>query len=160
MLRIELIGGDALVTALRQWTPRLQKEIEASIGRSVLRLQLHIKANKLTGQVLKVQTGTLRRSIDQVVTTSGNSVTGQVDTNVRYGIMHEYGFSGTVQVKAHMREIKQAFGRPLKEPKFVQVRAHSANVNFPERSFLRTALRDLKPDIESDLKASIERAIS
>ena len=72
----------------------------------------------------------------------------------------EYGFSGTVQVKAHMREIKQAFGRPLKEPKFVQVRAHSANVNFPERSFLRTALRDLKPDIESDLKASIERAIS
>lgn len=159
MVKFELVGGDALVSVLKSWQPKLQGEVERSIGRSALRLQRHVMANKLSGQVLNVRTGTLRRSIDQVVERTANGVTGIVNTNVRYGAAHEYGFSGAVSVKAYLRTIKQAFGRPLKEARVVQVRASSRNVKLPERSFLRSALRDLQPSIQADLQQAIERAI-
>jgi len=115
--------------------------------------------NRLSGQVLNVRTGNLRRSIHHQVTSSGGLVVGEVNTNVRYGAAHEYGFAGTVNVKASMRQIRQAFGRPLKSPRYVQIRAHSRNVRLPERSFLRSALCDMKPGIEADLQKSIERAL-
>lgn len=159
MLKMEFIGGDVLAAVLRSYGGKVQTAIVQSIGRSALRLQSEVMDNRLSGQVLNVRTGNLRRSIHQQVTSSGGLVVGEVNTNVRYGVAHEYGFAGTVNVKVSMRQIRQAFGRPLKSPRYVQIRAHSRNVKLPERSFLRSALRDMKPEIEADLQKSIERAL-
>lgn len=159
MLNVEFIGGDAIAAVLKAYSDGVQSAVEQSIGRSVLKLQREVMQNRLSGQVLNVRTGNLRRSIHQQVTSSGGLVVGEVNTNVRYGVAHEYGFAGTVNVKASMRQIRQAFGRPLKSPRYVQIRAHTRNVKLPERSFLRSALRDMKPDIEADLQKSIERAL-
>lgn len=159
MLRMEFIGGDVLAAVLRSYGDKVQTAIVQSVGRSALRLQREVMQNRLSGQVLNVRTGNLRRSIHQQVTSSGSAVIGEVNTNVRYGKAHEYGFAGTVNVKASLRQVRQAFGRPLKSPRYVQVRAHSRNVRLPERSFLRSALRDMKPMIETDLQKSIEGAL-
>ena len=159
MLKMEFIGGDVLVAVLRSYGDKVQTAIVQSVGRSALRLQREVMQNRLSGQVLNVRTGNLRRSIHQRVTNTGSAVIGEVNTNVRYGKAHEYGFAGTVNVKASLRQVRQAFGRPLKSPRYIQVRAHSRNVKLPERSFLRTALRDLKPEIEADLRNSVERVL-
>lgn len=159
MLKMEFIGGDVLAAVLRSYGGKVQTAIVQSIGRSALRLQSEVMDNRLSGQVLNIRTGNLHRSIHQQVTSSGGLVVGEVNTNVRYGVAHEYGFAGTVNVKASMRQVRQAFGRPLKSPRYVQIRAHSRNVKLPERSFLRSALRDMKPGIEADLQKSIERAL-
>lgn len=159
MLRMEFIGGDVLAAVLRSYGDKVQAAIVQSVGRSALRLQREVMQNRLSGQVLNVRTGNLHRSIHQQVTSSGGAVIGEVNTNVRYGKAHEYGFAGTVNVKASLRQVRQAFGRPLKAPRYVQVRAHSRNVRLPERSFLRTALRDLKPEIEADLRNSVKGAL-
>lgn len=159
MLNVEFIGGDVLAAVLRSYGGKVQTAIVQSIGRSALRLQSEVMDNRLSGQVLNIRTGNLRRSIHQQVTSSGGLVVGEVNTNVRYGAAHEYGFAGTVNVKASMRQIRQAFGRPLKSPRYVQIRAHARNVKLPERSFLRSALRDMKPEIEADLQKSIEGAL-
>ena len=159
MLKMEFIGGDVLAAVLRSYGDKVQTAIVQSVGRSALRLQREVMQNRLSGQVLNVRTGNLRRSIHQRVTNTGSAVIGEVNTNVRYGKAHEYGFAGTVNVKASLRQVRQAFGRPLKNPRYVQVRAHSRNVRLPERSFLRTALRDMKPMIETDLQKSIEGAL-
>lgn len=159
MLKMEFIGGDVLAAVLRSYGGKVQTAIVQSIGRSALRLQSEVMDNRLSGQVLNIRTGKLHRSIHQQVTSSGGLVVGEVNTNVRYGVAHEYGFAGTVNVKASMRQIRQAFGRPLKSPRYVQIRAHTRNVKLPERSFLRSALRDMKPDIEANLQKSIERAL-
>lgn len=156
MLRMEFIGGDVLAAVLRSYGDKVQTAIVQSVGRSALRLQREVMQNRLSGQVLNVRAGNLRRSIHQQVTNTGSAVIGEVNTNVRYGKAHEYGFAGTVNVKASLRQVRQAFGRPLKSPRYVQVRAHSRNVRLPERSFLRSALRDMKPMIETDLQKSIE----
>jgi hypothetical protein len=82
---------------------------------------------------------------------------------VKYGRAHEYGFQGTVSVKEHLRTIKQAFGKTLASPKTISVRGHSANVNLPERSFLRSALRELadagviRAEYESAIKAGTSK---
>lgn len=49
----------------------------------------HAKGEKLSGQVLDVQTGTLRRSVGQEVSEDGLST--RVGTNVFYGAIHEFG---------------------------------------------------------------------
>lgn len=159
MLKMEFIGGDVLAAVLRSYGDKVQTAIVQSVGRSALRLQREVMQNRLSGQVLNVRTGNLRRSIHQRVTNTGSAVIGEVNTNVRYGKAHEYGFAGTVNVKASLRQVRQAFGRPLKSPRYVQVRAHSRNVRLPERSFLRTALRDMKPEIEADLRNSVKGAL-
>lgn len=159
MLKMEFIGGDVLAAVLRSYGGKVQTAIVQSIGRSALRLQSEVMDNRLSGQVLNIRTGNLHRSIHQQVTSSGGLVVGEVNTNVRYGVAHEYGFAGTVNVKDSMRQIRQAFGRPLKSSRYVQIRAHSRNVKLPERSFLRSALRDMKPEIEADLQKSIEGAL-
>lgn len=159
MLKMEFIGGDVLAAVLRAYGNKVQTAIVQSVGRSALRLQREVMQNRLSGQVLNVRTGNLRRSIHQRVTNTGSAVIGEVNTNVRYGAAHEYGFAGTVNVKASLRQVRQAFGRPLKSPRYIQVRAHSRNVKLPERSFLRSALRDMKPMIETDLQKSIEGAL-
>lgn len=159
MLKMEFIGGDVLAAVLRSYGDKVQTAIVQSVGRSALRLQREVMQNRLSGQVLNVRTGNLRRSIHQRVTNTGGAVIGEVNTNVRYGAAHEYGFAGTVNVKASLRQVRQAFGRPLKSPRYVQVRAHSRNVRLPERSFLRSALRDMRPIIEADLQKSIEGAL-
>ncbi|STZ77348.1 hypothetical protein [Bergeriella denitrificans] len=158
-VRFEFIGGDTIAAVLKSYSAGIDAQIEASIGRSVLMLQRYVVANKLSGQVLGKRTGNLRRSINQVVERNGTKTVGMVKTNVRYGVAHEYGFSGAVSVKAHLRQIKQAFGRPLRESRSVQIKAHSRHVKLPERSFLRSALRDLQPQIEADLQMAVERAL-
>lgn len=129
--------------------------------RITVKLQNKIRAEKLSGQVLKVRTGKLRRSVERDVQESGQQVTGIVSDTASYAAAHEYGFQGTVAVREHMRTIKQAFGRPIDE-KTISVRAHSMRMNLPERSFMRSALAEMSEsgEIQAEMAAAIERALA
>ncbi|HHQ9596201.1 TPA: HK97 gp10 family phage protein, partial [Neisseria gonorrhoeae] len=94
MLKMEFIGGGILAAVFKAYAADVQDAVVKSVGRSALRLQREVKQNRLSGRVLRVRTGNLRRSVHQRVNVSGNVVSGEVDTNVRYGIAHEYGFAG------------------------------------------------------------------
>ena len=64
-------------------------------------------------------------------------------------------------MKAHLRTIKEAFGKPLKAGTIqVSVTAHTRQVNYPARSFLRTALADLAPQIRDVLDRAIKDAVN
>lgn len=155
------VTGDKEVSRrLRALPDGIRSRVVDSIGRLTLRLQRKVMQEKLTGQVLKVRTGTLRRSIDQRLLTDSNAVTGVVSTNVKYGKAHEYGSSGPVTVKEHLRLVKQAFGKTLKYPVWATVKAHSMNQNLPERSFLRSALADMRPDIMAELDRAIAEGVA
>jgi len=154
--------GDAEVTAkLDGMGAKLRDEMKAGIGRATLKLQRMVVQDKLSGQVLKVRTGTLRRSIDQAVTDEGANVVGIVSTNVKYARVHEYGFKGTVTVRESLRTIKQAFGRPI-DAKQITVKSHGRKMDLPARSFLRSALADLEASgaIRAEMEAAVTRAIS
>ena len=160
MIKGEIIGGESLVARLDAVGPKIQTKIETTIQRLVLTLMANVQRDKLSGQVLNVRTGRLRRSITQRMQGLGTtSVSGIVGTNVEYARAHEMGFQGTVTVKAHLRMMTKAFGKPVKDPHQIQVNSHSRNMNIPEKSFLRSALNDMRPEIKEKLKAAIGEAV-
>lgn len=174
MINDWIIGAEEVTRRLRAIPDGVRSNLTDSIGRLTLKLQRKVKQEKLSGQVLKVRTGTLRRSVDQSMVTDGNSIAGVVSTNVKYGKAHEYGFQGTVQqtVKEHLRRSKEQMKAAILKRKdgmsFVSkrgkkngailVREHTrtAQINLPERSFLRSALRDM----EGEIIKSINKAVS
>lgn len=159
MIKAELIGGSELIRKLSAITPNLQAGLLAEITRLSIILQSRIQSNKLSGQVLKTRTGTLRRSISHQVISTSNGVIGNVGTNSSYGLMHEFGFKGTENISAHLRTIKSAWGKSI-TPKQIEVRAHTRKVDYPERSFLRTALKELEPTIVAGIDNQIIKALN
>lgn len=161
MLKLELIGDDRIRAALRQGGSSLDKELQSSMAFLVLRLQKHIRTDKLLGQVLNRRTGNLRNNIIRRVEQNGRSVTGIVGIGkgAPYGKLHEYGFSGTVSVPEHVRKQKTAWGRRLKAPVNVRVSAHTRRVNLPERSFMRTALAEMRPLIAREIGDAVKRSL-
>lgn len=160
MIRYDIIGDRQTVDYLNRVHAQVQRNVEATIGRLTLRLMTRVKGDKLSGQVLKTRTGRLRRSINRRVEGNGTtSVTGYVGTNVEYARRHELGFQGNETVREHLRLIKQAWGRPLRTPKQVLVSTHSRQVDYPARSFLRTALREMDTEISTGLKQATKEGI-
>ena len=51
--------------------------------------------------------------------------------------------------------IKKAWGKPIK-PKSIMVSAYTRNMNLPERSFLRTALREMTPEIQAEIDKALQ----
>lgn len=154
-----VIGDKEVAKRLRSIPDGVRSKLTDSIGRLTLRLQRKVVQEKLSGQVLNVRTGTLRRSIDQRVATDGNSVSGIVSTNLKYGKAHEYGSKQTVTVKEHLRLVKKAWGKELKSPVWATVKAHTARQNLPERSFLRSALADLQPEIIAGIDKAVGEGV-
>lgn len=115
------------------------------------------KSPYLSGKALQRRTGRLRGSITNSVSIKGDKVIGAIGTNVIYGRIWELGFKGPVQVMAHAREIRQAFGRPI-SPRTIRVGAHTRQVDIIARPFLRPALEDNLTDINRILVNRIEEA--
>jgi phage gpG-like protein len=157
MIAVELIGDQQLIARLRV----MPDGVRNGLARAVTKLALEgerLSKQKTSGEVLKVRTGVLRSSINigntPYVTATG--VMGQWGTNVRYAGVHEFGFRGTVSVRAHLRQVTQVFGRPISATQ--HVRAHSRRMNLPERSFLRSALKEMQPRIETEMRAAVGEA--
>lgn len=133
-------------------------QFNSALGKTIKELTFKlvgmVKADKLSGQALHRRSGRLSRSINAQFTDDGK--TGVVGTNVVYGKAHESG--GTFNIPEHMRMMKQAFGRPVKNPREITVRAHTAT--FPQRSFLASALRDLEPQIKPAVEKAVKGVIS
>lgn len=137
------IRGEQFLAALAQKTAALDAAMVRVITRLSIEIQSAVKTEKLSGQALHVRTGTLRRSINRLVVQQGNSVYGQVGTNVAYAAAHEYGFSGVVNVREFTRGKTGA-----------SVRAHTRQMNLPERSFLRSTLREHASQIREQVRAA------
>lgn len=57
-------------------------------------------------------------------------------SNRVYAGVHQDGFSGQVQVRAHERQIRSAFGRQLRSPVRFTVAGHARKMNTPARPYL------------------------
>ena len=157
-LDVRFVGDDKVIANLKGMGPKVVAAGKASITRSTMRVLAKAK-QKVSGEVLKNRTGTLRRAINFRVEDAGGRIVGTVGIKLRYAAAHEYGFKGTVTVRAHLRTMKVAWGRPVKQPRKIEVGAHTMKMNLPERSFLRSSLRELRSDIIADMQASVAKAV-
>jgi hypothetical protein len=162
MITATIYGAEEVRAKLESVFPAARASLRDTVARLAIDLQRHVVSDKLSGQVLKNRTGTLRRSINQHVEETDTSVTGVVGADMnaaRYARAHEYGFRGTVEVRAHLRTMREAFGHTLRTPGEVNVAAHSMRMNLPERSYLRSSLRDMRSTILSAFEVSLREAV-
>lgn len=143
----QLVGGEQLISRINAMPAAIKGRLKTTIQRLTFQLLSHVKADKLSDQVLRVRTGRLRRSITQEVQIEGEKIIGIVGTNVEYARAHEYGYTGAVTVKSHIRRLKTG--------KETNVRSYSRNANIKERSFLRSALSDMESKITEDIQAAL-----
>ena len=159
-LKARIIGSETVAARFAYLAPKLRKTVFMELQRLTIYLQRYVKQEKLNGRPgLKVQTGTLRRSITYRMKDDGARMEGTVGTVVRYGAAHEFGFDGVVTVKAHMRTIKQAWGRSI-TPVSAQVKAHPAHRRLPERSFLRSSLRENMTYFSKQMQEVVQRVLA
>lgn len=136
-----------------------------------------------TGKSPRLRTSLLRGA----ATVDGDNVSGSViSSGVKYAGVHEFGFRGTVSVKEHTRKLKYAAlktgekitmreaikrglttkkgdvrkkaGTLVKQPS--KVRAHSMNMNMPERAPIRTGIRDRLKEYADDISSTIVNFLS
>lgn len=159
MISGSLIGDDVLLDRLRQMPEVARAGVARAIAQLGIDLQNNVQQNKLSGEVLQVRTGSLRQSITVQINQSDASINATVSSNLGYAAAQEYGFAGTVSIRAGLRQIKEAYGCPI-AAKTVSVRSYRRRMDLPERSFLRSALDDMTPDIDADIKDALREAIS
>ena len=156
MITGAIVGGNEAVVRFDKFGSSIRDDLRTAVQILAIQLQAKVKEEKLSGQVLNVRTGRLRRSITQRVDADQARVYGIVGTNVEYGAAFEYGFSGVESVRAYMRQMKKAFGKTVNNPHEIAVSAHQRTVNIPEKSFLRSALAEMKDEITAAMAAAVK----
>lgn len=124
---------------------KLQERLTQSMIYLTQLLRNYIITDKLTGGVLNRRTGDLARSIQDKVDSSVSAVVGTVYSTGHaaiYGKIHEYG--AIFQKYVHM-----AWGREMKDPR-------SVTFHYPERSFMRSGLRDMRGQILNNLQMAVK----
>jgi phage gpG-like protein len=146
MLKGYVIGGEQVVAKFQVMPQEFHAALKKGITRAVIMVQ-KLSKQKLNGEVLNVRSGRLRRSINTRVTEAASKVEGIVGTNVEYAHVHEFGFHGMVTVREHIRRAKSG--------KESMVRSQSRKMDVPEKSFLRSALKELEPEIQGEIEGAI-----
>lgn len=153
MIDVE-IQSQAVIAHLQAMPDRIRQSLIRAVTASAIAVQAKTMSN-LAGVVLQERTHHLHDSIHYEVDSDEHSVTATVGTNVAYARVHEFG--GVIDIPTHYRKMTMAFGRPVATPRDILVSAHKAN--YPERSFLRTALADQAEAIRERIESAVQQAV-
>lgn len=134
---------------------------------------------------LDVKTGRLRNSLWVKIGESATTAQGILGSNVKYAAFHEFGFTGTVNVKAHKRAVKAMKDGKRIEPRkaimkdgkrigwkmglapaaadagavvtYAEVRAHSRRVDYAGKPYARPAVTRSLPMMIAEMKREMEK---
>jgi phage gpG-like protein len=159
VLKIRVIGDDVVAERFRRMPDGIRRALLAKVFTLTLLLEAHVKNDKLSGQVLNTRSGRLKRSIQGSVEDNGDIITGSVFSSgdVPYAAIQEFGGTTSphdiVPVKAKalsfMMHGKQVFAKIV----------HHPGSKIPERSYLRSALSDMKQQIVTELEQATREAV-
>ena len=156
MLNVTLVGLPQLIGRLQAMPDSVRTTLAAKVEALTLKLQARVVRDKLSGQVLGVRSGNLRRSIQQRTETTGSAVYGFVYSSgdVKYAAFWEFGFHGDMAVRAYERRGSVVFGKTV-SPFTALVSAHTRHVNQDARPFLRPALADMSEEIRVGMRQAV-----
>lgn len=160
MLKITVSGTDAVDRRFRNMPDSVRRALTTKVLSLVLRLETHIKNDKLSGQVLNTVTGRLKRSIHhQVSETSTGAIVGSVFStgDVPYASIHEFGGQTSPHVIVPVKAKALAFMMEGKEV-FAKI-VHHPGSRIPQRSYLRSSLADMRETIRSEIAQAVREAV-
>jgi phage gpG-like protein len=118
---------------------------------------LQAKMRQNIGRQKLIDTGNLLNSIQYMVENRGDTIRLRVGSfGVPYAAIHEFGYQGPQTVPAHRRMMSIAFGKPMKNPRKVNISAHIRQQNIPARPFVRPAIKSSSDWIIQTLRAAMK----
>ena len=159
MISIQFTDDNAAQARLRTIGDTLKSGIARAVAKLGIDLQNNVQQSRLRGQVLQVRSGLLKQGIGVRVEQSVAAVTATVGGDVGHAAAQQFWSTGTMNVRASLRRIKIAFGRPITATT-IGIGGYSRRMDLLQRSFLRSTLVDLAPFIsermEDALRAGLE----
>ena len=137
MITMRVRGDKEVMRRLETMNDRIRMSLRRAIEKEAIFETGYVKKNKLSGQVLNVRTGTLRRSINYRIESGDKFVTAKIGTNVIYAAIHEYGGVIHHYARSSTKTHKTSNGWDVK---------------MPMRSFMRSTLRDNRDRIFESLR--------
>ena len=135
---------------------------QSGVGRAIAKLgdalKNNVQQNKLSGETLQVHSGLHRQGIAVRIEQSGTGINATVYSGVRYAAAQQFGFAGTVGVRASLRRIKVAFGRPI-AAMTIGVGGYRRHMDLPQRLFLRSNLDDMTAEMGEGIEAALREAV-
>lgn len=100
----KVVGDTEVIEKLGRFPNSLRKQLKETVESLSIRFNRKVKQDKLSGQVLNVRTGRLRRSMSYNVTEARAKILGSIGTNVKYARRHEFG--GKSFLRSQLSEFK------------------------------------------------------
>jgi hypothetical protein len=139
--------------------PTLLVLLREKLEIQMIQLQAYIQGQKLSGQVLHQRTGRLKGSVREIPPIiDGARLIGAVEAGsdlLFYGKVHEYGSKGPYAIVPTTKKALR-FMLGGKEVFFRRV-MHPA---LPERSFMRSSLEELTPQIREAMRQGLQEALN
>jgi phage gpG-like protein len=154
MITATIEGQERVSQNLRNLPQRASDLLFAELDSICKKMVSYIREEKLSGQVLKSITGELKDSIKYTVEKTGTGIEGTVGSDLVYAKVQEYGGLGAYDIyPANAQDLVFMMGG---QEIFAKVIHHPA---LPERSFLRSSLKDLHDEIINDLQFCLDKGL-
>ena len=159
MIGVQITGDSALVTKLEETTGKIKAAAKSSLDMWATELAGYIKMNKLSGDPLHRRSGNLSSSVYPDKRETADTISGgaRAGLDVPYAKIHEYGglIPAHQVVARNAKALAFTVGGMLRFAKSVQI----PDVQMPERSYMRSALREQAPEGIAELRAAVKEAI-
>jgi hypothetical protein len=150
---LQMEGDAALVAKFDSLNDRIYAALVRTMTALGIRLQAIVVEQKLSGQVLKRQSGKLASSINFEIGQAPNQITSTVGFNkatVPYGVFQEFGVPHSWVIEAkNAKALRFTIGGQ------VFFRKKVTHPGLQERSFLRSALAQIAPEVGPAIEAAI-----
>jgi phage gpG-like protein len=154
-LSINLQHLDTFAGRIAGFDVRLRRALVQAIRRATKTVEARAK-HLVSGPVLNVRTGTLRRSITSQTFQESDRVRGVISASARYARIHELGG------KTRPHEIRPKHAKALHffagGSEIFARAVHHPGSKIPERSYLRRALRESQAAIRAEIRAAVIEA--
>ena len=152
MFNVSLVGDRAIVARFAAFPKNVHDYLLKKVSVLALKLESKIKTQKLSGQVLNVKTGALRRSIAHQIKDTLTAITAKVFSSgdVKYAGIHEFG--GTTKPHDIVATKAKALHFVMGGKEMFLKRVHHPGSKMPERSFMRSSLSEMQPEIVEALE--------
>ena len=152
MIKVEIIGAESVIARFEGAPERIRRALATATYRLAIQAQRKVMDERLSGQVLKVRTGQLRRSINAAPIEEAGRVGARTGTNVFYGRIWE--LTGLPARTVVPTTKKALFWKGARHP----VRRVNLPAQAP-RPFLSVVLEEMRAQARAEMTAAAAGAI-
>ena len=153
-----LRGDEEMSRYIRDFPDALQGFIRLRFSQLASAISARIK-EKLSGEVLNIQTGRLRASIFAATYYSKNHVSVSIGSrgDVPYAAIQEYGGDVFIPKSGDFILPKNKAALSIYGQCKAYARAHS--IHIPESSYIRSTISEMEPDFQAGLVEALDDAV-